>query len=321
MKKIREMKRVLIAVILIIFTLQFANAQQAFVVIDANDTGLMYQGAGAISASSTRLLYDYPEPERSQILDYVFTPAYGGAMQLLKVEIGDDVISTCVAEPSHMRVEGVVERDLGFEWWLMEEAKKRNPDIKLLGLAWGAPGWVGETFWTDKTIDYLLSWLDIAHDRGLVIDYIGGWNEKEWDANWFIKFGTQLKKRFPHTKLIAADAINKSWSIGMEMLNNRELCEVVDVVGDHFSCGWRSEYKSCATPEEIRKLPQPLWNAEHSSMCHDVGAIPLARAMNRLYLQAGIVATMSWSLVSAWYSSLPIADTGILLAEWPWSGY
>lgn len=30
---------------------------------------------------------------------------------------------------------------------------------------------------------------------------------------------------------------------------------------------------------------------------------------------------MCWSLVSAWYASLPIADTGPLLAEWPWSGY
>jgi hypothetical protein len=30
-----------------------------------------------------------------------------------------------------------------YEWWLMTEAKKRNPDIKLYGLPWAYPGWVG----------------------------------------------------------------------------------------------------------------------------------------------------------------------------------
>ena len=312
-----------VALTVVIFAVQFASAQKAdtLVVIDANDTGLMYQGAGALSASSSRLLYDYPEPERSRILDYLFSPAYGGMMQLLKVEIGSDMNSTSLAEAGHMRIEGVVDPDLGFEWWLMEEAKKRNPNIKLCGLAWGVPGWVGDTFWTDKTIDYLLSWLDLAHDKGIVMDYIGGWNERGWDADWYIKFGTKLKTRFPHTKLIASDCVHKPWAIAFEMLDNRELREVVDVVGAHMSCGWRSQYIACSSPEEIRVLPQPLWNSEHSSMNHDWGAMPQARALNRLYIQSRIVSTMCWSLVSAWYATLPLADTGLLLAEWPWSGY
>ena len=33
----------------------------------------------------------------------------------------------------------------GYEWWLMTQAKARNPNIKLYGLAWGAPGWIGTT--------------------------------------------------------------------------------------------------------------------------------------------------------------------------------
>lgn len=299
----------------------FAGRADTLVVIDANDTGLMYEGAGAISASSTRLLYDYPEPERSRILDYLFTPAYGGAMQLLKVEIGSDMNSTDLAEPSHMRVRGVIDEDLGFEWWLMEEAKKRNPDIKLYALAWGSPGWVGDTFWTDDNIYYLMSWLDLAHDKGFVIDYVGGWNERGWDADWYVKFGRELKVRFPHTKLVAADDVHKPWSIAFEMDKNRALREVVDIVGVHSPCGWRTDYKTCTSPEAARNLPQPLWNSEHSSMTHDWGAWPMARAMNRLYLQSGIVANMCWSLVSAWYSSQAIADTGLMLAEWPWSGY
>ncbi len=28
----------------------------------------------------------------------------------------------------------------GYEWWLMKEAKARNPDILLYGLPWSFPG-------------------------------------------------------------------------------------------------------------------------------------------------------------------------------------
>ena len=296
------------------------NECDTAVVLDAGDRGMLYEGAGAISASSTRLLYDYPEPERSQILDYLFKPGCGGEMQLLKVEIGSDMNSTDLAEPSHMRVPGVCVDDLGFEWWLMEEAKKRNPEIKLYALAWGAPGWVGK-FWSQPTIDYILSWLDLAHDKGFVIDYVGGWNERGWDADWYIDFGRALKERFPHIRLVAADDVRNPWAIALEMVENRALREAIDIVGVHSPCGWRSTYSDCRSPEEARSLKKPLWNSEHSSMTHDFGAMPLARAMNRLYTQAGIVGNMCWSLVSAWYSSLPIPDTGLILAEWPWSGY
>ena len=30
---------------------------------------------------------------------------------------------------------------------------------------------------------------------------------------------------------------------------------------------------------------------------------------------------LNWAPVSAWYANLPLADTGLILAEWPWSGY
>lgn len=31
---------------------------------------------------------DYPEPQRSEILDYLFKPNFGAALSILKVEIG-----------------------------------------------------------------------------------------------------------------------------------------------------------------------------------------------------------------------------------------
>ena len=60
---------------------------------------------------------------------------------LSSVEIGGDAQSTDGSEPSHMHFEGETPNfQRGYEWWLMTEAKKRNPDIVLYGLPWSFPG-------------------------------------------------------------------------------------------------------------------------------------------------------------------------------------
>ena len=62
--------------------------------------GLAFEGIGGVSAgASSRLLIDYPEPQRSEILDYLFKPQYGASLHHLKVEIGGDVNSTDGVEP------------------------------------------------------------------------------------------------------------------------------------------------------------------------------------------------------------------------------
>ena len=58
---------------------------------------------GAVSGGggTSVLLHDYVEPQRSQILDYLFKPNYGAGIQELYVEIGGDGNSTQGSEPSH----------------------------------------------------------------------------------------------------------------------------------------------------------------------------------------------------------------------------
>jgi hypothetical protein len=101
---------------------------QTTVTLDGASKGRIYDGLGAVSAgASSRLLIDYPEPQRSEILDYLFKPGYGAALQRLKVEIGADVNSTDGSEPSYMRTASDHDSSRGYEWWLMVEAYKRNP--------------------------------------------------------------------------------------------------------------------------------------------------------------------------------------------------
>jgi hypothetical protein len=71
------------------------------ITLNAADKGKIFEGLGAASAgASSRLLIDYPEPQRSEILDYLFKPGYGAALQHLKVEVGSDVNSTDGSEPT-----------------------------------------------------------------------------------------------------------------------------------------------------------------------------------------------------------------------------
>jgi galactosylceramidase len=74
----------------------------------------------------------------------------------------------------------------GYEWWLMNEAKARNPDIKLYGLAWAFPQWVSCAPGTlqncsdqtnspyghpDQLAEYLVKWVAGAKNTyGLDID-------------------------------------------------------------------------------------------------------------------------------------------------------
>ena len=108
------------------------------------------------SGASSRLLIDYPEPQRSDILDLMFSPDQRGAgLQVLKIEIGGDTQSTDGTEPSHMHSRNDLGCNRGYEGWLAQEARKRNPSVKIWSLAWGVPGWVGnETYFSDDNIAY-----------------------------------------------------------------------------------------------------------------------------------------------------------------------
>ena len=105
-------------------------------------------------------------------------------------EIGGDAQSTDGTEASHMHTAAELHAPnfkRGYEAWLMVEAKKRNPSIKLYALPWAWPGWLrnattgGANPLLDNTalaVEYVSSWvagMKTTHD--LTIDYVSIWNE------------------------------------------------------------------------------------------------------------------------------------------------
>ena len=69
--------------------------------IDPAAVGAKFEGVGGASGGGggTRLLVDYPEAVRSDILDILFKPKFGMSLQHCKVEIGCDGDTTQGSEP------------------------------------------------------------------------------------------------------------------------------------------------------------------------------------------------------------------------------
>ncbi|HEY5003264.1 MAG TPA: hypothetical protein VII61_08935 [Ktedonobacteraceae bacterium] len=298
-----------------------ASALTTTIRLNGTGTGRVFDGIGAVSGGggTTRLLYDYPAKQQSEILDYLFKPGYGANLQILKVEIGGDTNSTNGAEASSQRTPTDQNYNRGYEWWLMEQAKARNPNIKLYGLEWGAPGWFNGGFWSQDNINYLLNWIKHAQsDHGLHIDYIGGWNEENYNKTWFENLKKALNSNGLATKVVAADS---DWTVATAMKGDAAFNNAVDIVGEHYPCGWLSSSITCNSTSNAQGLNKPLWASENGSQNYQSGAPAMARQLNRDYIDGRMTGSLNWSAIASWYSTLPFAGSGLMLADQPWSGH
>ncbi|HEY7305748.1 MAG TPA: hypothetical protein VH601_16600 [Bryobacteraceae bacterium] len=303
------------------------------ILLDGNATGRIYEGLGAASAgASSRLLIDYPEPYRSQILDYLFKPGYGAALQHLKVEIGADVNSTDGSEPSHMRSRTDHDYNRGYEWWLMEEAQKRNPNIILDTLAWGAPGWIGGGhFYSQDMANYVADFIKGAKQvHHLDIRYTGIWNERPYDPAYVKLLHRTLLQQDIGTQIVCCDDYgrDKQFEVIDAMKKDPELATAVVAVGVHYPRATATDQYS--TTAQVRASGKKLWSSEDQpnggggpfvSRDWEAGGRILAQVYNRNYLQGAFTKTEIWSPITSYFENLAAPHSGLMYANTPWSGH
>jgi galactosylceramidase len=308
---------------------------QSTIMLNVNDKGRVFEGIGAVSAgASSRNLVDYPEKQRAEVLDFLFKPKFGAGFQHLKVEIGSGENSTCGAEPSHAitQAELLDPKPRGYEFWLMAEARKRNPKMMLDCLPWAYPGWIGNRF-SQESADWIVAFLEVARRHyGLEMDYVSAaQNEMGTNLNWIAKSlrPTLDAHGFSKVKLQAPDDDSEYWQVFDELERKPEFDHLIDAVGYHYLDGrepWDIDQRAGRNAtDQAKRSGKPLWASEEWSQSGEkwggTGALYLARLMNKLYTRDRITKFEIWCPLDGIYDQIIWANTGALQADSPWGGH
>jgi galactosylceramidase len=317
------------------------------ITVDGTKRSVEFDGHGGLSAGGTsRLLIEYPEPQRSEILDYLFVPNFGAAMGVLKLEIGGDTQSTDGTEPSHSHFRGDLGCTRGYEGWLASEAKKRNPDIKIWSLSWGVPGWVGNvsgsppTYYSDENVDYQVAWIRCLKDSwGVDSDYLGLWNERPQGSTAYVE---QLKKAlasagYGHVGI----TVEATWEELIRKALTDPVFNASIVAGSaHYPCN-ATENSQAAVNASLKWWagedntgglgPSPVGLQRAGNW---TGASCWGRKLNQHFVKMQATSTVSWSLV--WAAAPGVSSNGVepavskshgflgngfINATEPWSGH
>ena len=309
---------------LLLLSIGWGSASAQTIRLSANATGKQFDGIGAVNGggATSVLLKDYPEPQRSQIMDMVYKPMFGASVSTILVEVPGDGNSTQGSMPSHAHERNDANFMRGYMWWVMQEAKCRNAGLSLDATAWSAPAWVGN-FWSDDMVDYYIAWLQgLRQVHGLELDALGCHNEKGWNADFAKHLRRAMNERgFRDVKLHGfGNWGGQKMDFLKRMQEDPELRDALDAVCAHTF----SEIQ--LTPEQ-RKMAEdmgkPIWNSEdHVYLPGFDCLISIVHCFNQNYIISGATKVINWYDIGATYPMEPYSkEPPMLLAQEPWSGH
>ena len=279
-----------------------------------------FDGLGAL-VSYGKLLYDYPQKQRDEILDYLFLPGYGASLQILKVELGYDGNNTAMSWPSYRReIDEKPVFDRGYGVWYMKEAKKRNPDIILSALHWGYPAWATtDRLKADFVADYVIG---LHKEHGLHIDYIGGNQNESVITPGVTKL---IRKKLDEAglqdvKIICADegARTPRFRVLDRMSEDKEYANVVDVIGVHYK-GRPASFM----PQKAYSFGKPIWSSEDGggNYVNKSSGRQWTDQLMKLLQDVRITGVIRWLATASIYDNMPWPNNGIMKTKEPWSGH
>lgn len=294
------------------------------VTLDGGAGGKKFDGIGAVSGggATSALLKDYPEPQRGQILDLLFKPRFGASISALYVEVGGDGNSTQGSELSHMHTKTDENYFRGYEWWLMSEAKKRNPNLSLDAAAWSAPRWIGNNnYWSQDMCDYYVKWIKgLKTHHGLDLEAIGPRNEKGVNTSWVKTFRTTLDNAgLKSVRIHGFDNWGDSkWDWTSAMNTDVALRNAVAIISNH-------TMSEVPTPASVLKMSndwnKPIWNTEEHPYTKGFdGALEVVQDFNINFVVSGVTKIVNWYLLSSFYPAEPYYNIATIDASSPWSG-
>jgi glucosylceramidase len=147
-------------------------------------------GFGAsLTESSAHLITGLPASERRRLLDDLFSPKRGIALNYIRVAIGSsDYVAALPFSAFDAR------RDAREVMPILLEAKRRNPAIRVMATPWSAPAWMkdsgslegGSLRWDamDAYADYLVGFLRAYASAGVRVDDLTVQNEPELSTSY-----------------------------------------------------------------------------------------------------------------------------------------
>ena len=311
-----------LAALLLILIAGSTSAQT--ITLSSASTGKTFEGIGIVDGggATSVLLKDYPEKQRGEILDMVYKPKFGGSVSTMLAEIPGDGNSTQGSMPAHSHYRGDYNFQRGYMWWVLREAKARNPQLLIDATAWSAPAWVGN-YWSQDMVDFYVSWLQgLRSVYGIELDALGCHNEK--GANYdFAKAlrRTMNEQGFRNVKLHGFDNWgDRKMDFLKDMQHDKELRDAFYAVSAHTFSEIQLTPKQRRMAEDMGK---PIWNSEDHNYRPGYDAlITIVKCFNENYIVSGATRVINWYGIAGVYPLEPYScDPAMVLAREPWSGH
>ena len=230
--------------------------------------GRTFDGVGALSAgASSRLLIDYP---RAGTQPDPRLPVQARLRRRLTDPEGRDrrrhqLHGRRRAEPHAQRVRPRLQPRLRV---VADGAGQGpQPEYQARALAWGAPGWVGNGARPSGPSSSSSTCSRGSAARSSTTcrstTSAAGTRRASTPTGTCICTQALASHGYASIQVVADDSF--SWTVAGALQNNPAFADSVDVVGQHYVCGYLGSCTDCPSPAAAQDLGKPLWASEQGS--------------------------------------------------------